>query len=101
MGAHLCAMGADLAELNLSAPKIADPLEGSPRCRLRTSRISESWHGALASRQVWVKCEELRASIMSPLPPQLPTFERHRFSTAAISPHRIDRSDGERSDRAC
>ena len=34
------------------------------------------------------KCEELRASITSPLPPQLPTFERHRFSTAAVSPHR-------------
>jgi hypothetical protein len=24
-------------------------------CRPRTSRISESWHGALVSRQVWVK----------------------------------------------
>jgi hypothetical protein len=47
------------------------------------------------------KCEELRVSIMNPLPPQLPTFERHRFSTAAVSPHRIGRSDGERSDRAC
>src|SRR5947207_14318347 len=42
MGAHLCAMGADLAEPNMSAPKIRDTPEGSPRCRRRTSRISES-----------------------------------------------------------
>src|SRR6266545_5778738 len=53
MGARLCAMDADLAEWNMSVPKIGDTPEGSPRCRLRTSRISESWHGALASRQVW------------------------------------------------
>ena len=34
--------GPDLAEPNMSAPKIRDTPEGSPRCRLRTSRISES-----------------------------------------------------------
>src|SRR6516225_7564726 len=43
MGAHLWAMGADLAELSMSVPKIQDIPEGSPQCRLRTSRISESW----------------------------------------------------------
>src|SRR5216684_4381831 len=47
MGAHRRVIG---AEGNMSAPKIRNP-EG---CRLRTSRISESWHGALVSRQVWV-----------------------------------------------
>jgi hypothetical protein len=35
----------------MSAPKIRNP-EG---CRPLTSRISESWHGALVSRQVWVR----------------------------------------------
>ena len=59
MGAHRCAMGAGLAELNMSVPKIGDTPEGSPRCRLRTSRISESWHGALASRQVWVRLDRV------------------------------------------
>jgi hypothetical protein len=34
-------MGADLAELNMSVPKIRDTPEGNPRCRLRTSLISE------------------------------------------------------------
>jgi hypothetical protein len=41
MGAHLWAMDADPGELNMSVPKIPDIPEASPRCRLRTSRISK------------------------------------------------------------
>src|SRR5262245_35484511 len=55
MGAR--AMGADLAGLNMSVPKIGDPPEGSPRCRLRTSRISESWH---RSREGFMKLPHRR-----------------------------------------
>src|SRR5215813_6008298 len=47
-------MGAEPAEVNMSAPKIRDTLEGIPRCRARTSPIFESWYGALASRLGWV-----------------------------------------------
>ena len=46
----------------MSAPKIRNP-EG---CRPRTSRISESWHDALVSRQVWVICVESTPSQTCP-----------------------------------
>src|SRR5215831_10906857 len=59
MGAHRRVIG---AEGNMSAPKIRNP-EG---CRPRTSRISESWHDALVSRQVWVICVESTPSQTCP-----------------------------------
>src|SRR5215470_19022276 len=59
MDAHRRVIG---AEGNMSAPKIRNP-EG---CRPRTSRISESWHDALVSRQVWVICVESTPSQTCP-----------------------------------
>jgi hypothetical protein len=68
------AMGAKLAELNMSAPKIRDILEGIPRCHARTSLISETWHGAFASRQVRVLKRRTHTLSISRLlyPPKAP-----------------------------
>ena len=71
----------------MSAPKIRDTLEGIPRCRARTSLISESWHGALASRQVYRQARPGRApgSSRSDWRPRPPRAARRRASHSPIT----------------
>jgi hypothetical protein len=47
-------MGDGRSEVNMSAPKIRDTLEGIPRCRAQTRRISESWHARFGVASCWV-----------------------------------------------